>query len=116
HPSEPGYYLRKLATSYWPWLPVLAWGLALAAIGRFRRDRAATLLAGIWAGGWLVALSLFTDRRPRYALPLYPMLALPAALALVRSGSPAMRGVRRRIVPWVGPVAVVAALVITMVP
>lgn len=116
HAGEPWYYLRKLAKSYWPWLPVLAVGLALAARGRFGRDRAAIALAGVWAGGWLLALSLFADRRPRYALPLYPMLALPAALALVRSASPSLRTMRRGIAAWIGPVALVGAIVIAMAP
>lgn len=70
-------YVLLIAETYWPWL--LFFGLALVTWGRglwLSRDDRAPRLALIWIAVWLVGLSIFPDRRPRYALPLWPMMAM----------------------------------------
>ena len=75
------YYLAENVWTYWPWMI----GLALA-VYFFRKENAArsqfVVLAAVWVMFWFIALSLFPDRKPNYALPLYPMLSWLAAWGL----------------------------------
>lgn len=87
------YYLVEIGRSYWPWMALLAVGLL-----RWRRStlsahhRNALLAASVWVAIWLAALSLFPDKRPRYELPLYPMMAVIAGYGLATLP---WRGLRR---------------------
>lgn len=68
------YYVAMLARTYWPWLPALLAGAV--ALPAFRGRGAAGLrFAAIWLVSWLVVLSLFPDKAPRYAVPLFPAAA-----------------------------------------
>lgn len=99
--SDPVFYLRLLGTAYWPWLPLSVLGM-FGFVTRFRTSRgkassassnsavlaahasqfsALRLLAlgTLWSLVWLGAISIFADKRPRYALVMYPGLAWCAA-------------------------------------
>lgn len=83
--EEPWWwYLGYLGRHHWPWLPAVGlgvWAVLAGRVGPGRRDGA--VLALLWAGVWLVALSLFADKRKQYLLPVYPGLAWAAALGIV---------------------------------
>lgn len=95
------FYLEKLATGYWPWiLPLVGLGV-MKVRARLRRVNGRVLLAcAIWAGGWILLLSIFPDRRDRYGLVFYPALAVLPAAWLVRNTSNTLnlltRAVERR--------------------
>lgn len=75
------YYLAENVWTYWPWMI----GLALAAYFAMKKRLPRThflVFAAVWVLVWFVALSLFPDRKPNYALPLYPMLAWMAGWGL----------------------------------
>jgi 4-amino-4-deoxy-L-arabinose transferase-like glycosyltransferase len=88
------YYLAENLRTYWPW----ALGVLFALVHRFhgrkprrRQQRDLVLYALIWLGPVLLALSLFPDKKPNYALPLYPMLAWIVAYGLCRLPRPRLR-------------------------
>jgi 4-amino-4-deoxy-L-arabinose transferase-like glycosyltransferase len=93
--NQPGYYyLVENARTYWPW----ALGLGFALVHRSRRGnshrsppRDLVLYALAWLGLVLLALSLFPDKKPNYALPLYPVLAWLVAYGLCRLPWPRLR-------------------------
>jgi hypothetical protein len=73
------FYLVQILAGYWPWLVCAV--LGVAALRTFRRGTRALVLPSlglVWFAGWFVLLSIFPDRRDRYAVPLYPGLALVA--------------------------------------
>ncbi len=138
--SSVFYYIVENAKTYWPWLLAVAWSFYLlsarkAPIGRHPestvsrlrwknfRDWTAVgegaelrlvLLAGIWVFIVFIALSLFADRKPNYALPLYPMLSWIAAWGLCK-----LAVVSRwydRGFPWLIPAAAVLFLVLAIAP
>lgn len=121
------YYARVLGETYWPWLITVI--LALAALGRRgcwrpradgrMNDRDVLVFALLWTVVWLVALSVFADKRPRYLAPLFPVWAWASALWLSRGGWGAPDGVRRAwraVAAWLPPIAVGAAVAITLLP
>lgn len=77
-----GHYPWLLLKLYWPWLPLLALGLAYAlrSVWRNRADDAALLL--FWVAGVLLPFSLIESKVLRYVLPAFPAFSLLAALAL----------------------------------
>jgi 4-amino-4-deoxy-L-arabinose transferase-like glycosyltransferase len=82
-----GYYFEQLAATYWPWLLGLLYafyhrGRKLLELQRHGRDP--FLLAGIWVVLILLGISCFPDKKPNYALPLYPMLSWMVAWGLCR--------------------------------
>jgi 4-amino-4-deoxy-L-arabinose transferase-like glycosyltransferase len=87
------YYPREIGRAYWPWL--LTAVIALVALCRGEgggRERGALWLALIWCGGWLVLLSVFPDKRPRYLLVAYPFGALASGVWLARLAPARVRG------------------------
>lgn len=87
------FYLKQLAEGYWPWLlPLGATFFSLARRRPIGGDRRTLLVALVWSLLWLTLLSLFADRRDRYAIVLYPGLAILAGAWL---GYRARPGVRR---------------------
>ncbi len=105
------YYVAQIAGGYWPWLVALG----AAMVARVWRSPAG-LLALIWAGVWLILLTTFPDRRDRYAIPIYPGLAIASALGVLHL----CRGVwRRRLnaaLRLAAPVSVALAIVVAILP
>ena len=110
-------YLKILGTTYWPWLLFVVIAGVGWATGTLRvRTHRGLVLALLWTGVWLVLLSVFPDKRPRYAVLLYPGLAWVCAAALVSGSNAALRrGSRRWLVPAVGTMVLVA-VVLSVLP
>ena len=78
------YYAVEFGKTYWPWMVFVFLGLA-----KWRRNPVSghhekgLVSAFVWVAVWALAITLFPDKRPRYALPLYPMLAMISAYGLV---------------------------------
>lgn len=115
---EPAwYYLNEIGRTYWPWM------LALGA-GLFRWWRGPTsrhhhhllLMAFVWAGTWAIGLTLFPDKRPRYELPLYPMMAMIAAYGLSTCSWMPLRQWYRRGLPATALLVIVTSLIIHFLP
>ncbi len=119
-PQHWTFYLRQIVSTYWPWLVAVIGAVRLMVVERrrekrevFSKARAVMGLALIWIVIWLVALTIFPDRRDRYALVLWPALALVAAAVVETEwfvndrGGRTREGVARavRIVPWFAAVA-----------
>jgi 4-amino-4-deoxy-L-arabinose transferase-like glycosyltransferase len=84
-PSSIFFYLKENALTYWPWLIGLVYaGYLAAAKPEFRKESTPLTFGFVWVLTWLVALSLFADRKPNYGLPLYPMLSWIVASGLAR--------------------------------
>jgi 4-amino-4-deoxy-L-arabinose transferase-like glycosyltransferase len=111
------YYLSENCQTYWPWMIALfhAIWLGFDRTAKFSsRSRRFVLLGTIWVGIYLVAISLFADKKPNYALPLYPMLSWIAAWALCRVPSRRLKHWYDRGLPWLAP-AVIALLIIAAI-
>ncbi len=85
HRSGPWwYFLPQLIVGFLPWLG-LSWSMA-----KIVRDDARppgfrpALLLGVWATAIFVFFSASSSKLPGYVLPIYPALAVLAALALDR--------------------------------
>lgn len=89
-PSEPFGYFRELAISYWPWLPLAACGVWIAARKAFKvgprsgpagewdaRDSARLLL--VWLVVVLGVMSLAREKKLWYVMSVYPALAVLSA-------------------------------------
>jgi len=81
------YYFKLIAQTYWPWMI----GLAYAFYHRGRRlvphrenSRDLFLFGGVWVALILLGISCFPDKKPNYALPLYPMMSWMVAWGLCR--------------------------------
>lgn len=115
--SPPWFYARQIAAGYWPWLGLV--GLAAAAWftrrGRWRDGRGAGL-AAVWTLAWLLLLSLYADRRDRYALPVYPGLAWLAGLAAAYWPWRTRRLIVRVLPRWLVAGVVVAGVVVAVLP
>jgi 4-amino-4-deoxy-L-arabinose transferase-like glycosyltransferase len=136
------FYLAHLAQAYWPWLIVLVLagvaavrGWAPAALRRVsgqgsgaapargspgapERTRAwsAAVVALVWTALWLAVLSVFPDRRPRYALVIYPPAALACGLFLVCGAGARVRRLTGRVAPAACVAAIAAGCVLGVVP
>ncbi len=77
------FYFEQIATGGWPWLVFAVLAVVTWARGRaMSESRAAERWALVWALGWLALLTVFPDRRDRYALPIWPGLAMLAGVWL----------------------------------
>ena len=117
HTAPPWYYLGELALTYWPWLLAVGAGLAMVVTRpASRHHRNGLALAGLWTIGWFIALSAFPDKRPRYELPLYPMLALLAGYGIVRLPWRRLRLWYRRGLAATGVVVLTLGLLLAVLP
>ncbi|MFN0132572.1 MAG: ArnT family glycosyltransferase [Phycisphaerales bacterium] len=109
------FYLRQIGTAYWPWLACVV--LAGLAWDRFDdRRRRGMAAAGIWAAAWLMLVSVFPDRRDRYALPIYPGLAWVAGVWLASPRWEWLAALLAR-ARWRGPIeAAVVGVVFAALP
>jgi len=128
--GNPLYYVQLVLRSYWPWLVtvvlgVVGWvGLLRSSSGGWRRGLASPAgLCVVWIVVWMLMLSFFGDKRPRYMLMVYPFGAWLSAWWMFGGGCGVGGGWRgvvhawsRGIVRWVGVVVVVGAVVMTVVP
>ncbi|MFO0836498.1 MAG: glycosyltransferase family 39 protein [Phycisphaerales bacterium] len=105
------YYLAQIATGYWPWLVALG----AAIVARAWRTPPG-LLALVWVGAWLLLLTLFPDRRDRYAIPIYPGLAIASAIGVLHLCRGVWRARVNLALRLAAPVAAVIAVVVAIVP
>lgn len=82
------FYVAQIARAYWPWMLAFVPACVAAARGSLRADARLVRWAVVWGVGWLVLLTLFPDRRDRYAVVLYPAMAVLCGLWLTRRASP----------------------------
>jgi 4-amino-4-deoxy-L-arabinose transferase-like glycosyltransferase len=73
-------YAWMLAKSYWPWLPAMIAGLAVAIRSRKRQ----LWLLVLWAAIIFVLCAVARSRVLRYMLPAYPAYAILAAVGIQR--------------------------------
>lgn len=83
--GSPAYYLWEILKYGLPWLIVLPQGFQLAWQNR---NLAWAKLALVWAGGYLLVISIMTTKLPWYVLPIYPALALVAGAKLAEVWNP----------------------------
>ncbi len=105
-------YLGEMATYYWPWLPVLIWGVIRLAGPARKGDEAAILLL-LWPALIIGVMSLMQTRSAWYVMPAY------AAAAVICGGVIGQRFSRRAIdgaARIAAGLAVALAIVINLVP
>jgi 4-amino-4-deoxy-L-arabinose transferase-like glycosyltransferase len=68
-------YLRDLARYYWPWLPLLTFGLVHGAARAWKGDHRALLLV-LWLMIITVVMSLTQSRMLWYIMPIFPAAAM----------------------------------------
>jgi 4-amino-4-deoxy-L-arabinose transferase-like glycosyltransferase len=71
--GPPWYYLLEILKYSFPWILFLPWGIRLAWQNR---NLGWAKMALIWAGGYLLIISLMRTKLPWYVLPVYPPIAL----------------------------------------
>lgn len=85
------FYAIECGQLYLPWIIPLIAAVVLFPKGRGSPStRAGLRFVWIWLTIWFVALSLFPDKHPRYAMPLYPFAAMAAAWGISQWRWPAM--------------------------
>lgn len=80
------YYPLLWLSTYWPWLPFFLLGVVkLGQTFKYlrRSEQDLVWLSAIWLGVWVVVLILLPDKRPRYALVIYPAVAVVSAYGLL---------------------------------
>lgn len=111
------YYFKELARGYWPWLATVVLACVAMARGEFRgRAAVAARFAIVWMLVWVVGLSLFADKRPRYLLVVYPMGAWVSAWWMVYAAPGLVKRSGVWLARWAAPVAVVLGLVLAVAP
>lgn len=79
HRGPPWYYLLEILKYSLPWLIFLPQGLRLVWENR---NLSWAKLVLLWAGGYLVVISLMGTKLPWYVFPIYPALALVVGIQL----------------------------------
>ncbi|MBV8564163.1 MAG: glycosyltransferase family 39 protein [Methylobacteriaceae bacterium] len=94
HGAPPGAYLLAFFVAAWPLAPVAI--LAVPAVWRGWREPAIAVLLAWLVPTWLV-FEIVPTKLPHYVLPLYPAIAILAAMALERGAlvvrSPLVRAI-----------------------
>ena len=88
HGAWPGYYLLLCSLSFWP--AILFVLPALGAAWRQRAEPAIRFLL-VWAGACWAMFELVPTKLPHYILPVYPALAILAALWALAPREPSSR-------------------------
>lgn len=86
NPAAWDYYPRLWLATYWPWLPLLVLGLVMVFTRQAQQTPAERDLLSftlIWLLVWLIVLFALPDKRPRYAVVIYPALAIISAYGLL---------------------------------
>ena len=111
------YYAVENGKTYWPWMILLVCGIARWMRGTVsRHHRNALTFALIWLVIWAIAINLFPDKRPRYALPLYPMLAILGGYGLVTLPWQGLRRLYRHKLGRTAVVIMIMAFIISVLP
>jgi 4-amino-4-deoxy-L-arabinose transferase-like glycosyltransferase len=105
-------YIADIATTYWPWLPVFAWG-SYRLWGRARAKDEASILLLIWPTVIIAVMSLMQTRSAWYIMPAYPAAAITCGGVI---GGWASQRFTRAAALTTAAAAVIAALVINLVP
>jgi 4-amino-4-deoxy-L-arabinose transferase-like glycosyltransferase len=105
-------YLTDIATTYWPWLPVFAWGAwRLSARARLGEDSAFLLLS--WPILIVGVMSLMQTRAAWYIMPAYAAAAMTCGAAIDGWMGDRLRKLAPR---WIALFALAAALAINLSP
>lgn len=111
------YYGQENIRTYWPWAILLIAGLIRWHKGTVSLHHRQTLQAAAsWFVVWAVVLSLFPDKRPRYALPLYPSLAMISAFGLATLPWMKLRHWYRYRLPMIAAWIIIVALAVAIMP
>lgn len=113
------FYARILAQTYWPWIVTAALAALTLARGTLTthlppRTRNLIVLAALWSAAWLVLLSLFGGKAPRYLLPVFPLLSVLSAAWLLRAPSRLDRRIGRVVFTWGAPAFFAIALAMSL--
>ncbi|WP_210163763.1 ArnT family glycosyltransferase [Azorhizobium doebereinerae] len=100
HWAPPGTYLLAIWGTFWPAVVLVA--MALPFAWRARREKPVIFLLAWIVPAWLV-FEITATKLPHYVLPLYPALAILAALAWQR-GAMVRLGARLAPLVWLWPV------------
>jgi len=111
HGAPPGTYFAAFWATAWPLAPFAA--LAAPFMARMRRDPAVFFLLAWIVPTWLLFEAVPT-KLPHYVLPVYPAIAIGAALALERGGL-TLAGLWRKAVLALLPVMALAVAVVSFV-
>jgi 4-amino-4-deoxy-L-arabinose transferase-like glycosyltransferase len=117
--NPPLYYLQILGATYWPWLAALGFAIWHRWRGdrpRRRVSRDLVALGGVWAVYGLGLLSLFPDKKPNYALLVYPMLSWVAAAGLCRLPWRGLGQWYRGGFRWLAPAAALLLVLLSVAP
>lgn len=111
------FYLEAIPFEYWPWVVFMI----LACVSWIRGERLTRgggieRWAVVWVVGWLIVLSLFPDRRDRYAIPVWPGLAVLAGVWLARWPWEWLRPVQRWFLSWGWLTVAVGSVIFAMLP
>ncbi|MDX9910963.1 MAG: glycosyltransferase family 39 protein [Phycisphaerales bacterium] len=115
--TSPAFYLGLLFTTTWPWMLFAI--LAIVTLARrvpLARDPRGARLALAWLVAWLIVLSVFPDRRPRYGVVLYPAVAWLGALWLTRWPWAWLRPVSRGAAKWAAPAVACVGVALAALP
>ncbi len=122
-PLRPFGYLRELAMTYWPWLPLAAVGLWMSAREAFARRgeaadawdaRASARLLVAWPLVVIGVMSLAREKKLWYVMSVFPALAMFSAHALAAWWPKALA--RARVTLGGFAVATLAGLVLAFTP
>ncbi len=84
HAQGASFYLRKIFTSSWMFIPALPAGVLLILAWWRRPERRAVIFFIGFTAAYILLFSLANDKLPHYVFPVYPFLALlPPAFFLV---------------------------------
>ncbi len=96
HGAPPGTYLGAFFATAWPMVPFVLVALPHAWRERMRPD---VFFCLVWAVPMWIVLEFVPTKLPHYVLPLYPALAILAALAAERSKS-VLQGAAPALAAW----------------
>ncbi len=89
HGAPPGFYVIAFFWTFWP-ATLFMTGRTLQTLWKGRRSRRLIFLAA-WIVPFWLAIEAIPTKLPHYALPLYPAIAMAAALAMRWSDPPQSR-------------------------
>lgn len=111
------FYLEDIGGTYWPWLIPAVLAIVAYARGELTARAGRLVVLGVvWFAAWLVLLSVFPDRRPRYALVLWPAGAWLAGIWLGSASARWARPAVRAFTAWGAVAAVVGGVVFALAP